>query len=498
MIEANGSGLLAEEGCCGGRDRAEGDDPGQVQQHQEGQGRVDRSGHRSTNGKIEGPEILGVGGGSVHPSSRIHEVQGKPLQPMVGLSEVRRTVAKTQRRSVGFILSSGGAGDSNGNSTEDGARELSVPSPSSKNQTGAGECEIGVDSEGQGSSINDWKNWLSSRVSFGDTTRQVFVQGKTADRTSSTQQIKESPNPQLGLGGSGVRGRQHGLGQSDGGRRLLLSEDQLGGTFGRKLRGLVGHKFSTFMVFLCMNCWLSTATTKAFGDPLLSAMTTTGGEFKEVPFSFAAPPETQDYMACFVYPKLEFHMQQGQSDLGGLNYTLSRPTRRALEAAIKKNKIVMEIYSPPRVTAKAKEFGFESGGALDLSTGWDLSRKDHQLKALQLIRDLRPALVILSPPCTAFSRLRGLSNFKRDPKVVAEEIRQAQEHVDFSVRVAWIQHRAHRGFLFERPMHADSWQTPKLAELRQADGVMDVKLDMCRFGLTTTKGYPALKPTSTG
>ncbi len=44
-------------------------------------------------------------------------------------------------------------------------------------------------------------------------------------------------------------------------------------------------------------------------------------------------------------------------------------------------------------------------------------------------------------------------------------------------------------------MYADSWQTPKLAELRQADGVMDVKLDMCRFGLTTTQGNPALKPT---
>lgn len=327
---------------------------------------------------------------------------------------------------------------------------------------------------------------------------QVFVQGKDAIRSAATKQTQEPEVtvPQHGLGDPGVCGRQHKLGQGDGGggRRLLLSKEQLDGTLGKKLCGLVGRKFSTFMVFLCMNCWLSTSTTKAFGEPLLSAMVTASGEFNEAPFVFAQP-EDEKYTACFVYPKLEFHIRQGEPDLHGQTFTLSRSTRRTLEQAIKKNKVVMEIYSPPRVTEKAGEFGFESGGALDLSTGWDLSRKDHQRKALQLIQKLRPALVILSPPCTVFSRLRGLSNHKRDPEVVAREVEEGQEHVNFSVRVAWIQHRARRGFLFEHPMHAESWNTKDLAELRQADGVMDVKLDMCRFGLTTTKGFPALKPT---
>ena len=492
--EADGAGLPAEEGCRGGRRRAGEDDSGQDQQHQEGQGRVDRPGDRSASGPVKGPEVLAVGSGVLQPSSGVHEMQGKPVQPMVDLPELRRKMGTDERRSVGFILSSGGAGDSNGSTSEDSTRILPVLSPCTTIQTGTRECEVGSHPERKSSGIDDWKNWLNTGASTGVNPWQIFLQGKDSIGSAVAEQTKETV-PQHGLGDSGVRGRQSRLGQGHGGRRLLLSKDQLGGTFGKKLCGLVGCKFSTFMVFLCMNCWLSTSTTKAFGEPLLSAVMTASGEFSEVPFSFAAPPEDEKYTACFVYPKLEFHIRQGEPDLHGRTFTLSRPTRRTLEQAIKKNKVVMEIYSPPRVTEKARDYGFESGGALDLSTGWDLSRKDHQHRALQVIQKTRPALVILSPPCTAFSRLRGLSNHKRDPEVVAREVEEALEHVNFSVRVAWIQHRAVRGFLFEHPMHAESWNTPKLAELRQADGVMDVKLDMCRFGLTTTKGFPALKPT---
>eukprot|EP00434_Breviolum_minutum_P013973 symbB.v1.2.012323.t1/scaffold846.1/size158211/9 len=383
--EADGVGLPAEEGCRGGQRRAGEDDSGQDQQHQEGQGRVDRPGDRSAFGPIKGAEVLAVGSGVLQPSSGVHEMQGKPVQPMVDLPELRRKVGTDERRSVGFILSSGGAGDSNGGTSEDSTRILPVLSPCTKIQTGTRKCEVGSHPERKSSGIDDWSNWLNTGAGTGVNPWQIFLQGKDSIGSAAAEQTKETV-PQHGLGDSGVRGRQSRLEQGHGGRRLLLSKEQLGGTLGKKLCGLVGHKFSTFMVFLCMNCWLSTSTTKAFGEPLLSAVTTTSGEFSEVPFSFAAPPEHEKYTACFVYPKLEFHLRQGEPDLHGRTFTLSRPTRRTLEQAIKKNKVVMEIYSPPRVTEKVRDFGFESGGALDLSTGWDLSRKDHQQRALQLVQ----------------------------------------------------------------------------------------------------------------
>ena len=324
---------------------------------------IDHAGDWSASGPVKGPEVLAVGSGVLQPSSGVHEMQGKPVQPMVDLPELRRKMGTDERRSVGFILSSGGAGDSNGGTSEDSTRILPILPSCTTIQTGTRECEVGSHPERKSSGIDDWKNWLNTGASTGVNPWQIFLQGKDSIGSAVAEQTKETV-PQHGLGDSGVRGRQSRLGQGHGGRRLLLSKDQLGGTFGKKLCGLVGHKFSTFMVFLCMNCWLSTSTTKAFGEPLLSAVTTASGEFSEVPFSFAAPPEDEKYTACFVYPKLEFHIRQGEPDLHGRTFTLSRPTRRTLEQAIKKNKVVMGIYSPPRVTEKARDFGFESGGAL--------------------------------------------------------------------------------------------------------------------------------------
>ena len=147
------------------------------------------------------------------------------------------------------------------------------------------------------------------------------------------------------------------------------------------------------------------------------------------------------------------------------------------------------------MTKKAEKFGFTAGGALDLSTGWDFYKPSHQKAALRLVNELQPVLIVLSPPCTTFSALRNLSNFKRDQATVAQEEAEGRLHVRFSVQLARIQLRAGRGFLFEHPRNATSWTTTELQQLRQQEGVHAVTVDLCRFGLTTSKGAPALKPT---
>eukprot|EP00975_Prorocentrum_lima_P066269 12908180-Prorocentrum_lima.AAC.1 len=54
----------------------------------------------------------------------------------------------------------------------------------------------------------------------------------------------------------------------------------------------------------------------------------------------------------------------------------------------------------------------------------------------------RPVLLMLSPPRTAFSTLRRLSNFKRDPAMVAKEYQEATGHLNFSAElVEWHRRR---------------------------------------------------------
>ena len=113
----------------------------------------------------------------------------------------------------------------------------------------------------------------------------------------------------------------------------------------------------------------------------------------------------------------------------------------------------------------------------------------------RLVREHRPALVLLSPPCTPFSPTRRLTDFKRDPDVVDQELREGERHVDFSVSVALIQINAGRGFLFEHPRGAKSWKMRSLQKLKAHPQVYTVSLDMCQFELQNSKGDTVLKPT---
>eukprot|EP00435_Cladocopium_sp_Y103_P008346 s2034_g2.t1 len=246
-----------------------------------------------------------------------------------------------------------------------------------------------------------------------------------------------------------------------------------------------------------MNCCLAPTTVSAFGSPDLVAWHH-DNEFTigKIDQGFTEPMDFNgDYMACYVYGHLAQHFASAQADGQGKLHQLSKDMNGRLVKSLKGNPNILEIYSPPRVTSKAEKFGFTAGGALDLSTGWDFCKPSHQKAALRLVNELKPVLLILSPPCTTFSALRHLSNFKRDPATVAREEAEGRLHVRFSVQLARIQLRAGRGFLFEHPRNATSWSTTELQQLKDQDGVYAVAVDLCRFGLKTSRGAPALKPT---
>ena len=186
-----------------------------------------------------------------------------------------------------------------------------------------------------------------------------------------------------------------------------------------------------------MNCCLPPSAVSAFGTPDLVAMHH-GNEFK-IQHGFTEPEfdqQAEDFVGCYIYGQMSRHFVNSSADGFGKVRPLSKENQKWLTKNLKSQPTIVEVYSPPRVTEKAKQYGFTPGGALDLTTGWDFRKKSHQQAALRLIRDLQPVLVVLSPPCTTFSPLRFLSNYKRNPEVVAEEEDEGLEHVRFSGLIA--------------------------------------------------------------
>ena len=282
------------------------------------------------------------------------------------------------------------------------------------------------------------------------------------------------------------------------GQRLLVGPDQLGGSYGQSLKKLLpGRSFSSMMILLCLNCCATPEMMSAFGSPtsLTSTTASSGGEFVFTERLHNDTPSKEPFAVAYFYEDLGRRVQQSSADLYGSARALPRPTRRFLTQELRKQPKIVEVYSPPRVNQQAEKFGFQPAGSLDLTNGWDFTKASHRKRALDLIRDLCPILVILSPPCTTFSQLRNLSNYKRAPQQVRAEEAEGLLHLEFAVQIANIQRRAGRGFLFEHPKSATSWHTPSLARLADQPDVFSVTVDMCGFGLKSLNGLPALKPT---
>ena len=100
---------------------------------------------------------------------------------------------------------------------------------------------------------------------------------------------------------------------------------------------------------------------------------------------------------------------------------------------------VAEIYSPPRMTAMAHSLGQKAGSAMDLTTvdedgmPWDFSVTSNQKKAMKILEEERPWLLVVSPPCTMFSTLQNLTLEKRDADEVRKQLKEAVKHLTFAV-----------------------------------------------------------------
>ena len=159
----------------------------------------------------------------------------------------------------------------------------------------------------------------------------------------------------------------------------------------------------------------------------------------------------------------------------------------------------MEVFSPPRVIPHCRGLGLSGHVSIDITTGTDLSSFEGRAKTLSLLRQFRPMLLYLSPPCTYFSPLQYMWNQKKmDPAVWEDNLRHATDLLEFAIYLAHEQAREKRCFIIEHPARARSWQLPQMQQLAEATGAFRSNFHQCRFGLCApgADGPPMKKETS--
>ena len=150
---------------------------------------------------------------------------------------------------------------------------------------------------------------------------------------------------------------------------------------------------------------------------------------------------------------------------------------------------VAEVYSPPRVTARAQEMGMRPGMAFDITekdengVAWDFSRRERREEARRRLRATRPWLLVGSPMCTAFSILQSLNFSRMDPEKVRRLVTEALVHLHFCVQLYRDQMADGRFFLHEHPASATSWRDEKIMKLRADPRVSSVVGHMCSHGM---------------
>ena len=103
---------------------------------------------------------------------------------------------------------------------------------------------------------------------------------------------------------------------------------------------------------------------------------------------------------------------------------------------------------------------------------------------MRLLAQLSVLLLILSPPCTIFSELQRLWNFKKMTQdAINAKWSEGMLYLEHAMAAALHQHQNGRFFAFEHPAKASSWGTAPVRRVMETPGIFVVVLDQCMLGL---------------
>ena len=165
-----------------------------------------------------------------------------------------------------------------------------------------------------------------------------------------------------------------------------------------------------------------------------------------------------------------------------------KPDELKEEFGCRANMLLVEVFSPPRLqTHGITEHGMDHEKLLsiDVMTGWDLSQPQVRKFLLLSLPVWTPRAIMLSPPCTIFSRLQNLNKAKADADFWA--CKQAEGLVFWKLSLQVAEHQLNTGGLFalEHPKSATSWQlacTCKFLKKFEKQ-LFSINFDQCVLGL---------------
>ena len=144
---------------------------------------------------------------------------------------------------------------------------------------------------------------------------------------------------------------------------------------------------------------------------------------------------------------------------------------------------VCEVFFPPRVCPVATEQGARGGWSLDISVNgpgsgrsFDLRSSKDQKEARRMITRDQPTVLIVSPPCTAFSIA---NQGEIDPQTLAGAI----EMIRFWIELCKLQHRAGRHFVFEQPQSSRAWSLDEVVGMTYTENASNTSFHQCMYGL---------------
>ena len=157
----------------------------------------------------------------------------------------------------------------------------------------------------------------------------------------------------------------------------------------------------------------------------------------------------------------------------------------------------MEVFTLPRIVPIARQAGLTSIRSMDKLNGWNLLSEEVVGNALLEIFRRRPHVVMLSPPCTMFSKMQD-TNWKRiEPVKLEKQCTEAAWLLDVAIWIAKYQHENGRKFILEHPAGAKGWQREEMKDLMSLAGVTQVVMDQCQFGLKSkVEEKPMMKRTT--
>ena len=95
-------------------------------------------------------------------------------------------------------------------------------------------------------------------------------------------------------------------------------------------------------------------------------------------------------------------------------------------------KTVVEIFNPKRFAPRCTRAGLVAAAAFDLELGDQLLDPKERDQVMNFIKDFKPGLVIISPPCTLFSIMQNMNVRKED---FQKRLRQARVLLNFACEV---------------------------------------------------------------